>query len=221
MTGFLRRYRWWVLGAMGLVLVGLAVLAENRSGSGPVLGSLGPTPGPDSSGYVAAKTDHLRALARTEPETRAAALVSLERLLRPIDVAELVGAADVDVVFVNFPGANPEALVVTGTVAVTVGARAAEMIEVLEAEVEALEAEAGGADEARKAELLTEASERRSEINGLRECFCIYALTVDDTTVRSLAELAGREEVRLVDLPDPPVPSLRGWELTPLLPPRA
>lgn len=49
-------------------------------------------------------------------------------------------------------------------------------------------------------------------------CGCVYAFVVQRTTLGSLLALQRDEAVRLVDVPDPPVDDLRGWELVPILP---
>jgi hypothetical protein len=46
----------------------------------------------------------------------------------------------------------------------------------------------------------------------------VFAFVLSGTTLGRLADLQASADVRLVDVPDPVVADLRGWELTPLLP---
>ncbi len=218
MRALLVRHRFFAVAVVGVLLVVLAVWTQ-RSGGPPLQGSLGPTPGPDSSGYVRDKTRYVLALAAEEPSRPAAALVSLGRLLRGVDVSELAAGASVDVVFVRFPARNPEALPVTDTIEVTVGMRAEEVAGEIEEQARVMEEQAQAAPDDRRGALLERAEEVREQSSVVRgECFCVYAFTVGGARAADLARLQGHDDVKLVDVPDPPVTSLRGWELRPILP---
>ncbi|MGH7856208.1 MAG: hypothetical protein ACREQY_02685, partial [Candidatus Binatia bacterium] len=66
------------------------------------------------------------------------------------------------------------------------------------------------------AELL---AQRRAALEGTApECACLYAVVLNGATVRRLAEVQSSDAVRLVDVPDPLVDDLSGWELTPIFP---
>lgn len=224
MREILVRYRFVLLAAVGVALVAGAVASERagRSGAVPgevVVGQLGPTPGPDAEGYVAEKRAYLAQAAAEAADAPAAALVSFSRLLAATEAAALLQGMGVDVVFVRFPGADPEVIGSSGSLSTAVGARIAEVRAVWEAEVAGLEEKASAAGGEERERLLGQAAERKARLSLLGlECACLYAVAVSGTTLGSLAALQERDETRLVDITRPPVADLRGWELTPLLP---
>lgn len=204
----------YALAAFAVVAVALVVatVVTLRSGGGgpPLAGRLGPTPGPDSEGHIAAKSAYLEALARREPDAAGAGLVSFSRLLAAAEASSLLGDLRVSAAFVSFPVADPEAVAVEDTLEAAVALRADELARVTMAEIEALERSGGDPDllEQRRAALAATA----------RDCPCVYAVAVEGATVARLAALQRLEEVRLVDVPDPLTDTLRGWELTPVFP---
>jgi hypothetical protein len=223
-----RRQQYTILAVMGFLLVVAAAMSEvmrARSASGPAArtpapkGELGPTPGPDAEGYISEKRAKLDELAAAQPEREAAALVSFSRMVRSVDVTDVLGSMRVDAVFHRFPGADAGASTVVGTVEVVVGQAASELAEAREAEIEDLESRLGAAQGEERMQIEQDIAERRVWLNELRgECFCVYAVAVRGATLAQLAELARHPDVRLVDVPDPPVADLRGWELRPVLP---
>lgn len=223
MRSWLLRYRWLGLAIVAVGLIAGFVVSQRNlwtgDGTEAVRGRLGPTPGPDAEGYVADKTAYLGRVAADDGDRVAAALVSLGRLLRATDVSSLVGSGRVDLVFTLFPGEDPGSLLVSGTVDVTVGARASELAAQRDSEISALEEEAATSEGEERTRRLQAASAKRSEANQLRgECFCLYAFVVRGMTLGDLAAMQASDDVRLVDVPDPVVADLRGWELTPLVP---
>jgi hypothetical protein len=223
-----RRQQYTVLAVLGaLLVVGAAVSeifrARSVPGSGTPTpapkGELGPTPGPDAEGYISEKRAKLDELAAAEPERDAAALVSFSRMVRSVDVTDVLGSLQVDAVFHRFPGAEAGASTVVGTVEVVVGQAAAELAEARDAEIEDLGSRMGAAQGEERVRMEQDIAERRVWLNELRgECFCVYAVAVRGANLSELAELARHPDVRLVDVPDPPVADLRGWELRPILP---
>jgi hypothetical protein len=158
----------------------------------------------------------------SSPSSPAAGLVSLTALARAEDIAALAGDAEVDVVFARFPGEGAEVLRVEGTIPEGVGERAEEIAALREAEAYGLEELAAAAEGAEREELVREAAAKRSAVQTLRSgCACIYAFVAEHTSLARLLDLQRRPEVRLVDVPDPPVDDLSGWELTPILPKEA
>lgn len=172
--------RWVLLGLVAIGLVAGAVLTDRVDvpgfdGDPEPRGRLGPTPGPDSQGYVQSKLAHLESTATGEPDRDAAALVSLNRLLGVPEVRQLVSGGTVLALYVRQDGGEPASLLVGG-------------------DLQGAEESLGG------------------------PCGCVYAFVVQRTTLGSLLALQQDPAVRLVDVPDPPVTDLRGWELIPILP---
>lgn len=207
--------------AFAAVAIALAAgaLVSQRTDTGPTishpLGKLAPTPGPSSDGYVSGKRAYLRALAETQPDAAAAALVSFSRLLRASEAESLLTGLDVSVVFVTFPGASPEAPRVVSTIRAAVAKRAVEIGEVTKAEISELQAKRDPAS----APLI---AERRKQLSATTpDCPCIYAAVVESSTVGRLAALQRSSLVRLVDVPKPLTDDLSGWQLTPIVPKKA
>lgn len=221
------RYRYVLLLGVGIALVAGAVVSERSRRAAlegdaqtvRVRGKLGPTPGPDAEGYITEKRELLARLAADRPSQRAAALVSLSRLLRPAEAASMAPDASIDVVFLRAPAGKPDAVTVEGTLDASLAGWAQRASAALEAEAGQLEGLAATAPAADRQRYLSDASAKRvgaGEV--LRGCACIYATALSGTTLRGLARLQESEAVRLVDVPDPPVDDLRGWELTPIFP---
>lgn len=210
--------RRWALIALAVVAVGLvtATILTLRSDGGngdgrPVAGRLGPTPGPDSDGHIRTKRVYLADLARRDPEARGAGLVSFSRLMPAQEASTLLGGMRATAAFVRFPAGEPEAIQVEDALTPDVAARATELADITRAEIEALEGQ-GSSDR-------EPVEQRRQALAGTTpECACVYAVAVEGVTVRRLAELQGRDEVRLVDVPEPLTDDLGGWELTAIFP---
>lgn len=195
--------------------------ARSTDGADVVRGSLGPTPGPDAEGYIAAKRRFLEELAARDGGRQAAALVSLARSLRAAEVAALAAGIRVDALFVLFPGDEPESIVVLGSVEASLTARAQDAAAAREAEAKGFEDLARQAPPAERQRLLREASLKRQIANQIRrDCACVYAVVVAEVSLARLSGLQRGPDVRLVDVTDPPVGDLRGWELRPILPRR-
>lgn len=229
MTRLFARYRFVILGVAGLVLVAGWIQSEvrtrraaSRSASAtapPPRGKLGPTPGPNAEGYVAAKKSWLHEVAVKAAAEPAAALVSFSSLVRADDLPKLAGGAHIDLVFVRFPGSDPEALAVDTSVTTSLLARAERAAAKLDSQARQLETLAASASGDTRQRYLQQVSAKRSEAGDVRRgCRCVYAAVLSGTTLGSLDQLQSRPEVRLVDVPDPPVTDVRGFELTPLLP---
>ncbi|HVE91451.1 MAG TPA: hypothetical protein VNE62_03980 [Actinomycetota bacterium] len=226
-----QRNAYLILAFLGVFLVVGAVISESRrtevqapSGTRKVkvAGRLGPTAGPSSEGHVAEKKAYLQEEAGKRPKAAAGGLVSFSRFLRAVDVAPLVKQGTPYVVFLSFPDGNQEPKNVEGSIEVTVGRRAIELAEAREEELKALEAQVRTATGEDKAKLERDIGERREYVRQLRgECFCVFAMAVNNSTLGSLQELAANPDVRLVDVPRPVVANLSGWEVYPLLPQRS
>lgn len=227
----LYRYRWIVLVVVGLALIGGAILSERSRRTGgqtvetkggkrvAVRGQLGPTPGPDAEGYIAQKRAFLESAAKDDPARSAAGLVSLSRLLTAPDASRLAGTATVQLLFVRFPASDPEVLNVDGTIELAMGDRSEKLAGQLETEAAGYEQQAASATGAAKQDLQRLALEKRSAANTIKAgCACVYAMVLAGRTLAELATMQGAADVRLVDVTDPPVADLRGWELRPILP---
>jgi len=207
--------RFAALMAAGIALVAAVVITQRNNPAPTIshpIGKLAPTPGPSSDGYVTGKRAYLSELAEQKPDAAAAALVSFGRLLRPTEVSQLMTGMQVSVVFVMFPGAQPEAPRVLTTVEAAVAKRAVEVDGTTRAEIQALQARRDPAS----APLIIE---RQREIRATGpDCACVYAAVVQGSTVERLASLQRSSLVRLVDMPKPLTDDLSGWELTPIAP---
>ncbi|MEX2537720.1 MAG: hypothetical protein WD646_03600 [Actinomycetota bacterium] len=202
----LYRYRFIALAVVAAGLIAATVILMLSNEESGLAGRLGPTPGPDSQGHIEARRAYLTRIASEDPEQEAAALVSLSALTSARDATSVLGDAAPTAVFVQFPGHQAEALPVETTIESTVGDRADELTAQIQAEIDAI------TDEAEK-------EKRRDALASLGPgCACVFAIALEDTTLGDLAEIQELPEVRLVDVPDPVVDSLEGWELTPILP---
>lgn len=172
-------------------------------------GHLGPTPGPSSDGHIREKRAYLEGLVAKQPATQAAALVSLTRYVPAIAAQRMAGSMHATAVFVKFPGVDPEVQLVRTTIAGALADRASDLRREIEAEVAALE-------DSGASELVAQRKDDLTKINA--SCACVSAFAVVKVPLRSLGELAKRPDVRLVDVPDPVVDDLAGWELQPIVP---
>jgi hypothetical protein len=203
--------------AIGLVS---AMAISMRSGDEMrVAGRLGPTPGPNSAGHVEAKRDYLKRIAAEEPDRAAAGLISASHLLSVSQAKTLTDGMQVTVVFVRFPGGQPDVLAVTDSLEQTLAAGTREFGDVIRREVASLEQQVGSAQGAERATLEDSLNKRKQTLSQLTtDCACVYAIAVQGTTLGALARVQGSGEVLLVDVPEPVTDDLKGWELTPILP---
>jgi hypothetical protein len=198
------RYRFVALAVVAAGLVVATVLVMMSGDERGLAGRLGPTPGPNSDGHVAAKKSYLERVAREDPTGEAAALVSLNALVSASEVESMLTDAEGKAVFVQFPGNQGETLEVKTTIEEAVSLRATELANTLRSEIDAT------TDELEK-------QERRDALTQLSpQCKCIFAFALDGATLGDLAKLQTDARVRLVEVPDPVVESLEGYELTPI-----
>jgi hypothetical protein len=217
---FVQRYRWIIFGVAAVVLVVAAVYSvSTKSSKNKVAGVLGPTSGPNSSGHIADKRAYLKRAAASDPSASSGALISLSKMVRPAEAQAFAPSGKLTAVFVRFPASDPEAIKITGAITDAMSARAREVQDVVRGEISGLQKEAASATGARKKQVQDLIAERQRGLGALKgDCACIYAVVLENSTLAKLEALQGRPEVRLVDVPDPPVASLEGWQLTPILP---
>ncbi len=200
------RYRFVALAVLAAGLVVATVLVMMPGDERGVAGRLGPTPGPNSDGHVAARKSYLERLARENPTGEASALVSLNAMTSASDVESMLGDAEGKVVFVQFPGNQGEPLAVETSLEEAVSLRAKEIGDTLRAEIDAT------ADEAAK-------QQRRDALAAIGpQCKCIFAFALEGSTLRDLDILQKDGRVRLVDVPEPAASSLEGFQLYPIFP---
>jgi len=200
------RYRFIALAVVAVGLVVATVLVMMSGGERGLAGRLGPTPGPNSDGHVAAKKSYLERIARENPTGEAAALVSLNAMASAADVESMLGEAKGTAIFVQFPGNQGEPLAVETSVEEAVALRATEIGDALRAEIDAT------TDEAAK-------QERRDALTAIGpQCKCIFAFALEGSALRDLNRLASDGRVLLVDVPDPVVETLEGFQLYPIFP---
>jgi hypothetical protein len=216
----LHRWRWVLFGVCAVILVVAAFFSWHSARSGSrIAGVLGPTPGPNSAGHIEAQKAYLARAARRDPTKPSGALISLARMTRPSDVEALRPRGRVTAIFVRFPTSQPEALKITTTIADAMNDRAKQLQDVVKAEISGLQRGLKSSSGAQAAQTRSMLAQRE---NGLRaitgDCACVYALVVEHSTLASLEAEQNKPGVRLVDVPDPPVATLQGWQLTPLLP---
>lgn len=217
-----RRQAFLLLGVVGVALVTATVLTLRGGGTAApdaVLGHLGPTPGPDSSGYVGSKRAYLARIAAADPEATTAALVSLAAYAPAPGVQEIAAGMEPVAVWVRFPGAEAQVVLVETTVAGAVADAAAELRADLEADIEELRSQLGAADEAQRASLEAVIATTEADLARVTAgCGCVFAFSVEGAGLGELQRLYERDDVRLVDVPDPLAADLSGWELQPLVP---
>jgi hypothetical protein len=218
---FFHRFRWVIFGVAAVALVAAATYSVS-TGSSPkskVAGVLGPTSGPNSSGHITDKRAYLKRAAASDPSASSGALISLSKMVRPAEAQAFATSGKLTAVFVRFPASDPEAIKITGSITDAMNARAKEVQDVVRGEISGLDKEAASATGARKKQVQDLIAGRQRGLDALKgDCACIYAVVLEDSTLAKLEALQGRPEVRLVDVPDPPVASLEGWQLTPILP---
>lgn len=218
MTRWLHRFRFVLLGVVGVGLVVATVLTLRTDGPAGVRGQLGPTP-PASEGHVRAKRAYLADLVSRDSQTEAAALVSLASFVSAPVAQSMVLGMEPTWVFVRFPAAETEPLPVRTTIAGAVADRASDLRTELMAEVDAISERLAGAEGEERQELVEALAEREAALEELSaDCACVFAFAMEAATVGQLAELQALGEVLLVDVPDPVVTELAGWELTPIVP---
>ena len=213
-----------LLAATAVALVAASVLSLRTApdDADRVRGYLGPTPGParTAQGYVDAKRAHLARAARAEPQREAAALVSFASYQPAPAVQAMVQGMEATVVFVRFPASQAEPILVETTLSGAVADAASDLRKEIEQEIDVLEGRVGRAQGVEREEVTALLGERRTayaKVNA--DCGCLYALAVEGAELGKLQELQARPQVRLVDVPDPLVNDLAGWELAPLVPP--
>lgn len=205
--------------AIAVGLVAAASLSAEGGDATRIAGRLGPTPGPNATGYVDAKRDYLERIAKEEPERPAAALVSFSAFVRARDVSTMVSGLEASAVFVRFPESPFDAIALTKPLEETITTRAKELSDDVKAEVVSLEAQLRDAQRAERESISGSLERRRQALGALTaDCACIYALGLEDATLAELGALQGRPEVQLVDVPEPVTTSLEGWHLTPIVP---
>ncbi len=216
----LYRYRFvlFAVAAVALVVATVFTLRSGKGSSREARGTLGPTSANVSS-YVSTKRTYLSGVAEDDPQKPSAGLLSLSRLVRASQASRLVSSGKVVAVFVQFPASDPQALRVETTVTDTMASASQQLRESVEAEIKGLERESSTNSGAKKKTVDDLLAQRKAGLAGIgTDCACIYALVVESSTLASLAQLAKVQDVRLVDVPEPPVATLRGWNLRPLLP---
>jgi len=217
---FLQRFRWVIFGVAAVALIAAWQYTVHAGNSKTkIAGVLAPTPGPNSSGYISAKRAYLERSAASDPSKPAAALISLARLMRPAAADALRPSGHLTAVFVRFPASDPEAIEITTTISDAMNARAKELQSVIQGEMSGLTKELQTATGSRKKQVQQLLAQRHTGLAALKgDCACVYALVIENSTLGSLEAEQKKGGVRLVDVPDPPVATLQGWQLTPILP---
>ncbi|HYZ92619.1 MAG TPA: hypothetical protein VFA34_09540 [Actinomycetota bacterium] len=206
--------------AAAVALVAATAMTLDAADSVKLRGTLGPTPGPDSTGHVEGKRAYLTRIAASDPGRSAAALVSFSKFVSAAEAKSFASGMEVKAVFVRFPGSDPDVFRVTNNaVEREVELGAAELGDVVRAEITSIEEQLRTAQGAERDSLNRSLEERGRALIALRpECACVYAIVVQETKLSDLARLQQRSEVELVDVPEPTTDDLTGWELRPILP---
>ena len=224
MTAFQQRLSLFAAVAIGLIAASVLTLRGGDAGTDAdaVRGYLGPTPGPANSAqtYVDTKKRYLAELAGKGPGREAAALVSLTSYQPAPDVQARVLGVKPTVVFVRFPGSQAEPVLIETTMNGAVADAAETLRDEMEAEIRSLEQRIASAQPTARTNLQELLAQRRADVAKIRDdCGCVFAFAVEKTDVTALRELQAKKGIRLVDVPDPLVSELAGWELAPLVPP--
>lgn len=217
----LYRLRFVILGLVGAGLIVASVFTLQDGGDlNETRGHLGPTPGPASTqSYVEEKRSYLAKMASDDAGAKSAALVSFKSYVPAPAVQKLVRGMEPTAVWVRFPSADPEPLLVETTISAAVAEGAVELRTSLDAEIAELQAQVRTASGAAKSDLTTVVAERKADRAKLGGgCGCVFALSVREATLSSLRELQRESSVKLVDVPDPLTNDLSGWELQPFVP---
>lgn len=213
-----RRLRFVLLAVTGVILIAATIYTMQSDDAGRVAGRLGPTSA-STDGYIATKKAYLDRVAKANSTQHGAALVSLNKYVTAPAAQTFASSMESSAVFVRFPKTEPEPVLVTTTIAGAVADRATDYRNEIEAEIDALTEEAAKATGAGKANLAGVIAERKAVLAGVKaDCVCVYAFAVKEAELGELAQLSKRPEARLVDVPDPVVNDLGGWELKPILP---
>lgn len=184
-----------------------------------IRGTLAPTAGPNSLGHIRGKSAYLARIAAASPDRAAAGLVSFSRPAPAAEVARLTEGMEVTAAFVKFPQGEPDTLLVERPLTEAVAERAREVGDVIRAEIVSLDAQLREAQEPEREQIEASIDSRRQALaDSGPDCACVYAVAVEATTLAALHRLQQRDEVLLVDVPDPVVDDLAGWELRPVLP---
>lgn len=214
--------RFLALAAAAIGLVAGSVITQRADDGGiEVRGRLGPTAGPNSLGHVRSQRAYLERVAQSSPSKPAAGLVSTARFVSAQEAASLVEGMDATAVFVQFPDNGPEVFLLTKSISETLATRAKELGDAVRAEIVSLEVQLRDADGPQRELLEGSLAKRREALGAVGpECACVYAIGVEGTTLGALAQLQQHSDVLLVDVPNPVVADLKGWELNPILPSR-
>jgi hypothetical protein len=184
-----------------------------------VRGSLAPTPGPNSIGYVHGKRSYLERVAADDPDRPAAALISFSRLVPAHVTKPLLSAVRSTVVFVRLPQSEPDALHLMKPLDVTMAAAVQELAGIVRGEIVSISKQLENAQGPDRQHLENSLAERNAALAALiPDCPCVYAVAVEGTTLGALARLQKDPNVLLVDVPEPVQDDLSGWVLTPILP---
>jgi hypothetical protein len=206
--------------AIGLV-AGSVITQRADDGGIEIRGRLGPTAGPNSLGHVRSQRAYLERVAGTEPQRPAAGLVSTARFVNAGEATSLVDGMEATAVFVQFPDNAPEVFLLTKPISETIATRAKELADAVRAEIVSLEAQLRDTQGPQRELLEGSLAKRRVALESLGpDCACVYGIGVEGTTLGALARLQEHSDVLLVDVPQPVVPDLKGWELNPILPSR-
>lgn len=216
----LHRFRFVLLAATGVILVAATIytLRSDDVDRGPA-GKLGPTAG-SADAYVRTKTTYLQRVAKQDPGSKAAALVSLKEYVPASRVQAMARSLKATAVIIRLPASEQELQFVRTTVTGALTARSTDLRKELEAEVDALEEEQQAEkDPERHADLGRLIAERKADLAKVKaDCACVFAFAVEGAPIEALRQLATQPEVRLVDVPEPLTSDLGGWELGPIVP---
>lgn len=215
----LHRFRFVLLVATGVVLVAATIytLRSDEVERGPA-GKLGPTEG-SAEAYVKTKTTYLERVAKQDPATKAAALVSLKDYVPASRVEAMARSLKATAVIVRFPASEQELQFVRTTVEGALEDRSTDLRRELSADIDALEGELASAEGERRTEIEGLLAERKADLAKVKaDCACVFAFAVEGAPISELRRLAAQPEVRLVDVPRPLTSDLAGWELGPIVP---
>jgi hypothetical protein len=216
----LHRFRFVLLGITAIVLIAATFYVySQRPGTDVVAGRLGPTPGPSSEGHIRAQRAYLTRLASQRPGEKAAALISLDSYIPASEAQSIARSMDATAVFVRFPEADAESVLVRTSISDSLKDRSTDLRREIEAEIDALRAEASDATGQQKQDLEELVAQRQRELTKIKsDCACVFAFAVEGASLEELNTLAKRPDVRLVDVPDPLTGDLSGWEVQPIVP---
>jgi hypothetical protein len=214
-----QRDRFLLLAATGIALVAATIYTmRSADGERAPAGKLGPTEG-SAEAYVKTKSTYLQRVATRAPTTKAAALVSLKTYVPASSVQSMIRSLKATAVIVRFPASEQELQFVRTSVTNALEQRTTDLRRELQAEIDALSDELAAAEGERRAEVDRLLAQRKADLAKVKaDCACVFAFAVEGASLEELRRLAGRPEVRLVDVPEPLTSDLAGWELGPLVP---